>query len=81
MQILEQNENEKQRVNGNAAIYMYKRKTTGKFQAFRLDLGVPLENLKIAAPTYELHCGNVNVVYRFPYADNVKTGSKTGQLF
>lgn len=31
MQILEQNENEKQRVNGNAAIYMYKRKTTGKF--------------------------------------------------
>lgn len=44
MQILEQNENEKQRVNGNVAIYMYKRKTTGKFLAFRLDSGVPLEN-------------------------------------
>lgn len=38
MQILEPNENEKQRENGNAAIYMYKRQT-GKFETFRLDLG------------------------------------------
>ena len=38
MQILEPNENEKQKENGNAAIYMYKRQT-GKFETFRLDLG------------------------------------------
>lgn len=48
MQILEPNENEKQRENGNAAIYMYKRQT-GKFETFRLDLGVPLGGWKETA--------------------------------
>lgn len=48
MQILEANENEKRRKNGNAAIYMYKRQT-GKFKTFRLDLGVPLGGWKETA--------------------------------